>query len=78
MTNDRFKITVELGQIVELSVRTPFSAYDQRENYSYTDYKIETKKFASVEDAKQWVSENSGVQVKSAALVTNITDEFKQ
>lgn len=74
--NDRFKITIELDQIVELVVRIPFKAYDQRENYSYTDYKIETKKFASVQDARQWVSENSYVQVKSAAQVTNITDEF--
>lgn len=76
--NDRFKITVEVEQVVELTVRTPFSGWDLREGCSYTDYKIETKKFASVEDAKQWVSKNSGVQVKSAALVRNITKEFNR
>lgn len=51
--NDRFKLTLEVDEIVELSVRTPFSAWSQRENCSYTDYKLETKKFASVEEAKQ-------------------------
>ena len=78
MMNDRFKLTVELNQIVELSVRTPFSAWDQRENQAYTDYKLETKKFASLEDAKQWVVTHKGIEVKSAALVTNIIKEFKQ
>lgn len=76
--NDRFKITLELDQIVELTVRTPFSAWDQRENCSYTDYKIETKKFASVEDARQWIITHKGTEVKSAALVKNITEEFKK
>lgn len=75
--NDRFKLTLEVDEIVELSVRIPFSAWSQRENNSYTDYKLETKKFASIGDAKQWLSENSGAQVRSAALVRNIIKEFK-
>lgn len=76
--NNRFKITVEANEVVELTVRTPFSVWDQRENCSYTDYKIENKKFASIQDARQWVSKNSGVQVKSAALVRNIIEEFNR
>lgn len=76
--NDRFKLTLEVDEIVELSVRIPFSGWSQRENNSYTDYKLETKKFASLDEAKQRLSENSAVQVQSAVLVRNIIKEFSQ
>lgn len=73
-----FKLTVEVDEFYELEIKTPFQAFDQRDNSSYTDYKLETKRFQTLEQVKQWVVKNREVTVKSAVLVRNILNEIKR
>lgn len=72
-----FKLTVEVDEFYEIETRTPFQAFDQRENSSYTDYKLETHRFATLEQTKQWTVENRNIEVKSAVLIRNVLKEIK-
>ena len=71
-----FKLTVEVDEFYELEIKTPFQAFDQRDNSSYTDYKLETHRFATLEQANQWAVENRSVEIKSAVLIRNVLKEI--
>lgn len=72
-----FKLQIEVDEFYELETRTPFQAYDQRESSSYTDYKLETHRFQTLEQVKQWVVEHREVEIKSAVLICNVLKEIK-
>lgn len=72
-----FKLQIEVDEFYELETRTPFQAFDQRDSSSYTDYRLETQRFQTLEQVKQWVVEHREVEIKSAVLVRNVLKEIK-
>lgn len=72
-----FKLQIEVDEFYELETRTPYQAYDSRDGESYTDYKLETQRFQTLEQVKQWVVEHREVEVKSAVLIRNVLKDIK-
>lgn len=72
-----FKLQIEVDEFYELETRTPFQAFDQRDNSSFTDFRSETRRFQTLEQVKQWVVEHREVEIKSAVLVRNVLKEIK-
>lgn len=71
-----FKLQIEVDEYIELETRTPYQAYDSRDATSYTDFKLETKRFQTLPQAQQWLADNLDVEVKSAVLIKNVLNQL--
>ena len=72
-----FKVTIDVDFLYEMEYRTPQQMYDQRDGGYYTSYKTETKTFQSVEDARNWLSENEKAEPVSFVYIENCLTMLK-
>ena len=72
-----FKITIEVDFLYEMEVKIPYDEYDSRDHTPYTSYKTETKTFQSIEDARNWLSENEKVVAVSFVYIENCLSMLK-
>jgi len=72
-----FKVEVEVDELYELEVRTPFQNFDQREGSTFTDYKKETHSFVSFNDAIEWVKKNPKAEITSFVRIENKLEALK-
>jgi len=75
--NRTFKVEIEVDELYELEVSTPFQNFDQREGSCYTDYKKETHTFTSFNDACEWVKKNPKAEIKSFVRIENKLEALK-